>query len=293
MLSIPKILWRGIYLRTFDMVNRMNIGHTIFDNPSNLFQAFVRAHGTNGIALHHDVTSRQKFQSFQCSAIGPQDPLSSFDETLFVRNLISYLDNVGCHAIFQDLDSLRSRNAAGQKFYKVSSIENGGRVIGFPGSPHGHTPFDEIQSACDLDTGKTFVTGLVGSHIDAKTYMMTGERACDQRPCLLQIDLSVFGEKSSLLIRQKPNLTCEAEGAGLTNEDSSLKVPAALSAGVKASSFHLSSVSSLSHGLSFLCVDGMLARYFLRFVNSILLNCGKRLDPWIFLESGVRIAFRE
>ena len=43
-----------------------------------------------------------------------------------------------------------------------------------------------------------------------------------------------------------------------TNEDSSLKVPAALSAGVKASSFHLSRLSSLSQGLSFLCVDGIL-----------------------------------
>ena len=44
-----------------------------------------------------------------------------------------------------------------------------------------------------------------------------------------------------------------------TNEDSSLNVPAALSAGVKGSSLHLSKVSSLSHGLSLLWVEGIFA----------------------------------
>lgn len=42
-----------------------------------------------------------------------------------------------------------------------------------------------------------------------------------------------------------------------TKLDSSVNVPEA-SAGVKGSSFHLSRVSSLSHGLSFLCVEGMV-----------------------------------
>ena len=37
-----------------------------------------------------------------------------------------------------------------------------------------------------------------------------------------------------------------------------MNAPAALSAGVKGSCFHLSKVSSLSHGLSLLCVEGMM-----------------------------------
>ncbi len=44
---------------------------------------------------------------------------------------------------------------------------------------------------------------------------------------------------------------------GSTKLDSSVNVPEA-SAGVKGSSFHLSNVSSLSHGLSFLCVEGIV-----------------------------------
>lgn len=49
-------------------------------------------------------------------------------------------------------------------------------------------------------------------------------------------------------------------GKRVTKLDSSVNGPAALSAGVKGSCFHLSKVSSSSQGLSFLCVEGMMKR---------------------------------
>ena len=55
-------------------------------------------------------------------------------------------------------------------------------------------------------------------------------------------------------------------GKRVAKLDSSVKGPAVLSAAVKGSCFHLSKVSSLSQGLSFLCVEGMMKR---RKVNEV------------------------
>lgn len=46
-------------------------------------------------------------------------------------------------------------------------------------------------------------------------------------------------------------------GKRVAKLDSSANGPAVLSAGLNGSCFHLSKVSSLSQGLSFLCVEGM------------------------------------
>lgn len=81
------------------------------------------------------------------------------------------------------------------------------------------------------------------------------ERAGYQGPCFLKVNLSVLGEKSCL-VRKLDDVSEVRMTYSSTKLDSSVNVPEA-SAWVNGSSFHLSSVSSLSHGLSFLCVEGM------------------------------------
>lgn len=111
----------------------MDIGHAVVHYPPNLFQAFIRSHCADGVALHENVAAGQQLEGFQGGAIGTEYSLPSLDEAVFVGDLIPNFDYVAGHAIFEDFDRLWGGDAAGEEFDEVSGIEDGCRVVGFSG----------------------------------------------------------------------------------------------------------------------------------------------------------------
>ena len=132
------------------MIDGMNVGHGVFDHSPNLFQAFVRSHGTNRVSLDEDVALCQKLQSFQSRAVGPKDSLPAFDEALLVSDKVTNLDNVRGNTILKYFHSLRSRNASREELDKISCIEYGSGIVSFSSCSDRHASFDQIQGASNM-----------------------------------------------------------------------------------------------------------------------------------------------
>lgn len=109
----------------------MDIGHAVIHHPPNFFQAFVGPHCADSVALHKYVAAGQQLEGFQGGAIGAEYSLPSFDEAIFVRDLVPDLDDVAGHAIFEDFDRLWGGDAAGEEFDEISSVEDGCGIVGF------------------------------------------------------------------------------------------------------------------------------------------------------------------
>lgn len=128
----------------------MDVGHAVIHHPPNFFQALVRSHCADSVALHEYVAAGQQLEGLQGGAIGTEDSLPSFDEAVFVRDLVPDLDDVAGHTVFEDFDGLWGGDAAGEEFDKVSSVENGCRVVGL---------------SCRLDGPVESVVGQYYSHV--------------------------------------------------------------------------------------------------------------------------------
>ena len=160
----------------FDVVNGVDVGHAVCDYAADFFETFVGAHGADGVALDQDVSGGEKLEGFECGAVGAEDALAAFDESLFVAGKIANFNNVGCDAIVEDLDGLRGGDAAGEELDEVASVEDGGWIVGFASSFDRHAAFDEVQSA---------------------RYPMLRESTGDERPGFFEVEFTIFGEEGS------------------------------------------------------------------------------------------------
>ena len=124
--------------------------------------------------------------------------MPSFDKSLFVAHEVADLDDVAGSGVFEDFERLRRWYAAGEQFYQVSCVEDGGWVVGFEGCAYGHTAFNQVERA---------------------GYAMGGEGAGYQRPGRAEIVLAVFGEEGC-----KGRFFCEAGGIVGCREWVDLKV---------------------------------------------------------------------
>ena len=96
------------YHEFLDSVYRVNIVHTIHDNPSNFFETLERPHGRNSIPLDQHITFGQQLDGFESASVGTDDPLSSFDESLLVSNHASNLDHVTSDVVLENFQRLQS-----------------------------------------------------------------------------------------------------------------------------------------------------------------------------------------
>ena len=228
------------------MVDGVDVGHAVGHHAADFFEARVRPHGGDGVALHQDVGAGQQLERFQRRAVGPQDPLPPLDEAVLVPHQVPELDNVGCDAVVEDLDGLRRGHGPRQELDEVPRFEDGGWVEGFARCAHRHRAFDQIEGACDV----------VG-----------GERARDEWPGGFEVGLAVFGKESC-----KGRFLGEGAGwvigrvKGLDLKSMLIKKVLVFDEGVSQDigtelgpdklTFHLS-MSSVSQGLSCLCVEGI------------------------------------
>lgn len=145
----------------------------------------------------------------------------------------------GIKRVERRLTNLLHWHTSRKQLDKVARFEDCSWVKGFPSGLDRHATLDQVKS-----------TG------DSKLL----QRSCDHGPCLFQVNLTVFGEKSG-----KGRFLCEtptdvvigfewfllSQIFKLANENFLIFLFCVQR------TFHLS-MSSVSHGLSFLYVDGML-----------------------------------
>ena len=122
--------------------------------------------------------------------------MTTLDESFLVANLAADLDDVACASIFEDFEGLAigrcqsqanhtrkinatdllHRHTSRKQLDKVTRLQNCSRVESLPGRLDSHATLDQVQSARD--------SKLL-------------QRSRDNRPCFLQVDFTVFGEKRS------------------------------------------------------------------------------------------------
>ena len=100
----------------------MYIGHSVLDNPPHGLQPLERPHGRDRVALHQDVALGQQLEGLQRRPVRPEDPLPPLDKALLVPHQVADLDDVGRHAVVQDLDRLRRRHGAGEQLDQVACV---------------------------------------------------------------------------------------------------------------------------------------------------------------------------
>ena len=114
--------------------------------------------------------------------------MASLDEAFFIANQVANLNYIASHAIFEDLDSLRCRDAAREKLDEVAGVEYGGGIISSSSRSDSHAAFYEVERACYLIRVNpcNWYLSVTG------TYMMGCKRASDEWPCFPKVDLPVF-----------------------------------------------------------------------------------------------------
>lgn len=158
----------------FDVVDGVDVGHAVRDDAADLFEAFVGAHGGDGIALNQNIAFGQQLQCFQRTPVGAQDSLSPFHEAFFVPHQVPDLDDIARRRVIEDLDGLWGWHGAREQLDEIAGVEDGGGVVGFAGAFDGHAAFEEVERAGDA----------VG-----------GEGAGDEGPGAFKIVFAVFGEE--------------------------------------------------------------------------------------------------
>lgn len=88
------------------MVDRVDVGHAVVHDSSNLLQSFVGSHSGNGISLDEDVGAGEELESFQGRALGTQDTLTTLHESFLVANLAADLDDVACISVIENFEGL-------------------------------------------------------------------------------------------------------------------------------------------------------------------------------------------
>lgn len=89
-----------------DVVDRVDVGHTVVDHPADLLQPLVRTHRRDRITLDQDVGAGEQLQRFQGGTGGTEETLSALHEALLVADLVADLDDVACDAVFEDFQGL-------------------------------------------------------------------------------------------------------------------------------------------------------------------------------------------
>lgn len=156
------------------MVYRVYILHTILHHPPHLLQTLVPAHRRHRVALHQDIAARQQLQRFERAPIRPQYPLPALHKALLVAHQVADLDDVGRHAVLQDLDRLRERHRPRKQLDQVPRLEDRRGVVRLARRAHRHGALDEIERACDL---------------------VLLERPRHERPGFTKVHFAVFGEE--------------------------------------------------------------------------------------------------
>lgn len=188
--------------------------------------------------------------------------MATLNETFFVADLASDFDDITCDAILEDFQSLSSietvsgwvptilqndrqstyllhRHTSGKQLDKITGLENCGWVISLPGGLHSHATLYQIQSTRDP---------------------LLFQSPCYKWPCFLQVNFTVFREESSergFLGEATSDIILGFEWLDLV-ADSTLEDERISPREIhEQQTFHLS-MSSVSHGLSLLYVDGIL-----------------------------------
>lgn len=121
-----------------DMVNRVNVLHTVKYYPAHFFETLVRTHSAHCIALYKDVTTGKELDGLKRAAIRTDYTLAPLNKALFVAHNVSNLDNIAGHIILKDFDSLREWNTAAQQLDQIACAQDNVRVKGFTGRAYGH-----------------------------------------------------------------------------------------------------------------------------------------------------------
>ena len=53
-----------------DVVDGVDVHHTVLDDASHLLKALERTHGTDGVTLYQDIAPGQKLKRFKCVTVG-------------------------------------------------------------------------------------------------------------------------------------------------------------------------------------------------------------------------------
>jgi len=88
------------------MIDRVDVGHAVINDTTNLLQSFEGAHDGDGVSLDEDVGAGKELESFQGRSLRTQDTLTTLDESFLVANLAADLDDVACASVFEDFEGL-------------------------------------------------------------------------------------------------------------------------------------------------------------------------------------------
>jgi hypothetical protein len=91
----------------------MDVCHAVFNNTTNLFQAFVCSHRANRISLDEDVGIREQFESFQGRPIWSKDTLPAFHKPFFVLHQVPNLDHIAGNLVIKNFDRLCAKESVG------------------------------------------------------------------------------------------------------------------------------------------------------------------------------------
>lgn len=174
----------------------MDVGHAVVHDSSNLLQPFVRSHSGNGISLDEDVGAGEELESFQGRPLGAQDTLTTLHESFLVANLAADLDDVACISVLENFEGL-------PKLPEASARNKRSKERRLTDLLHRYTSrkqLDKVARFEDCSWVKGFSSGL-DRHATLDQVKSTGnskllQSSCDHGPCLLQVNLTVFGEKS-------------------------------------------------------------------------------------------------
>lgn len=74
----------------------------------------------------------EKLKGLERRTVGAEKPLSPLDKALLVTHEIPDLDNVACHSVVKDLDSLGRRYTSGEELDEIAGVQNGSGIECFP-----------------------------------------------------------------------------------------------------------------------------------------------------------------
>ena len=226
----------------------MDVIHCVLDYSSNLFETLEGAHYRDGVAVHHYVSLSEELERFERRAVLAEDSLASLDEALLVADHGADLDDVAGHAVFEDLDRLRGGDRAGEELDEVSGVEDRCGVVGLE-----TTKLVSIRNWYNAEK----VCLLLLLLLLRRTFLVVltvMEPSIRSRIASMPYFSSAFVTSGQESLRYRSRYL----GKRVMKEDSSRNAPDDSSL-VKGSIFHLS-MSSVSHGFSFLWVEGILSR---------------------------------
>ena len=156
-----------------DVIDGVDVLHAVFDDPPKLLKSLVTTHGADGVSLDENITSSQKLERLECTAVGAQNSLATLRKLGAVAHHAVDFDDIHGSAIFKNLDGLGHRNRTSKQADQVARLEDRRGIVCFPRRLDRHGTLNQIQ--------------LTGNKLLLK-------RVRDQRPRLAQVGLAVFGK---------------------------------------------------------------------------------------------------